>query len=43
MYSIVKIQLKIEDIWWTYIPNTWKNSNSLNLRYHKNSMENYVH
>ena len=43
MYEIVKIQRKIKYIRWTDSPNTWENSYSLNVRYRKNSIENYVH
>ena len=33
IYKIVEIQRKIEYIRWTNSPNTWKNLNSLNIRY----------
>ena len=35
MYDILKIQLKIVYIRCIDGPNTWKNSNSLNVQYHE--------
>ena len=36
MYDIEKIQRKIVYITCTDSPNTWKNSNLLNVQYHEN-------
>ena len=43
MYDIMKIQWKIVYIRCTKSPNSWKNSNSLNVLNCENSMEIYVH
>ena len=40
MYEIVKMQWKIVYIRSIEIPNSWKNSNSLNVQNRQNSMEN---
>jgi len=42
MSEIINIEWKIEYIRQTDSPNTWKNLNSLNVRYRENSMENCV-
>ena len=43
MFNIVKIQWKIVYIRSTDGLSMWKNSNSLKVRYHENSIENCVH
>ena len=43
MYYIKKIQWKSVYTRWTEGPSTWKNLNSLILRYQENSMENCVY
>ena len=39
MYKIIKIHWKIKYIQWINSLNKRKNSNSLNVQYHENSME----